>query len=53
MVGSTAFSLSAMWVFFTLVFCGRRVSMSSMYLMYVQLLGSLYLKGPDLSYYIF
>lgn len=45
MVGSTEFSFLAMCSIS--VFVGRRINMSSMYLKYVQLLGSLYLKGPD------
>ena len=45
MVGSTEFILSVMCSIS--VFAGRRINMSSMYLKYVQLLGSLYLKEPD------
>ena len=29
------------------MFWGRKISISSIYLKYVELLGSLYLKGPD------
>ena len=45
MEGSTLFSLSAISSIF--MFCCWRISISSIYLKYVVLLCSLYLKGPD------
>ena len=43
--GSTLFILSE--ISSVLMFRGRKISISSIYLKYVVLLGSLYLKGPD------